>query len=498
MPAIKKKKTPSKKIHPAKQTEVQPDKEKVVFKAPLRVSHGLLKTIFWFTMGMALGLFLLVSFAFLIFQQVYKDKIYPGVYVAGVNFGGKSPDYLRTYFDNKNKNIQTTKFTLTGEDIIATVSAKDLHLGYDSVLLAKQAYSIGRSQDRFTNAGIIFQAYIGNVTLSPAYIYSENALKEQLSPLIKKVNIDPIDAVFTFADGRVSAFRPSANGQKVDLDGLQKIIVAKIPYILANTDPQSFVIKIPITTIKPKLATNDANNLGIKELIGTGTSLFQHSIPGRIYNVELAASRVNGTLVAPGEEFSFAKTVGDVSAFTGYQQAYVIQNGKTVLGDGGGVCQVSTTLFRAVLSAGLPVTERHAHAYRVGYYEEDGPPGIDATVYVPSVDFRFKNDTGHYILIQTAVDPSILRLTFYIYGQSDGRTVSMTSPIVSNITPALPTIYTDDPTLPQGTLKQVDFAANGATVKFSRTVMKDGKVYIADSYTSVYQPWAAAYLRGPQ
>lgn len=484
----------SKKPQPQKQTKIPP-KQDVPSKTTVK---QLAQTVFWFVVGMLLGLFLLISFSYLIFQQIYQGRIYPGVYIAGVNFGGKTPSYVTTYFDNKNKNIQQTTFTLTNDDDVATISAKDIHLGYDSVLLAKQAYSIGRSQDSMINAAIIFQAYMSNVTLSPAYIYSQQALTKKLTPLLKKLTFDPVDAIFTFSDGKVNAFRPSSNGQTIDMDQIKQTIVAKVPYILTSNNPQSFVIKIPLTIIKPKLSTKDANNLGIKELIGTGTSLFQHSIPGRIHNVELAASRINGSLIAPGDEFSFAKTVGDVSAFTGYQQAYVIQNGKTVLGDGGGVCQVSTTLFRAALNAGLPITERHAHAYRVGYYEEDGPPGIDATVYVPSVDLRFKNDTEHYILIQTAVDPVELRLTFYLYGQSDGRTVSMTTPVISNIIPAPPPIYTDDPTLPPGTLKQVDFAANGATVKFSRTVMKDGKVYLSDSYTSVYQPWAAAYVRGPQ
>lgn len=492
MPAIKKKKHTA-----AKNPAPTPEPKEIKHSRKEFVFH-LSKTIFWFSIGMVLGLLLLISCALFIFQQIYANKIYPGVYIDGVNVGGKPTSYVTAYFDNKNKTIQATTFTLVHDDTVATISAKDIHLGYDSVLLAKQAYTIGRSQDVLSNAGVVFEAYLTGVTLSPAYTYSQQALTHKLSPLIKQLTIDPVDAIFTFENGRVTAFRPSSNGQHVDMNQLQQDILSKISFMFATDHASSFVIHIPIATVKPKIATSDANNLGIKELIGTGTSLFQHSIAGRIYNVELAASRVNGALVAPGEEFSFAKTVGDVSAFTGYQQAYVIQNGKTVLGDGGGVCQVSTTLFRAVLNAGLPITERHAHAYRVGYYEEDGPPGIDATVYVPSVDFRFRNDTGHYILIQTAVDPSILRLTFYLYGTSDGRTVTMTNPVVSNIIPAPPPIYTDDPTLPQGTLKQVDFAANGATVKFSRTVMKDGKVYISDNYTSVYQPWAAAYLRGPQ
>jgi vancomycin resistance protein YoaR len=205
---------------------------------------------------------------------------------------------------------------------------------------------------------------------------------------------------------------------------------------------------------------------------------------------------MNGVLIPPNEEFSFDKALGDVSAYTGYQQAYVIQNGKTVLGDGGGVCQVSTTFFRALLNAGLPITERHAHDYRVGYYEEDSPPGIDATVYVPSVDLKFKNDTGHWILVQSIVDPNTLRLTFNLYGTRDGRTVTMTKPVVTNETPPPPTLYTDDPTLPKGELKQVDFSAWGAHISFNRTVTKNNKIILTDTFVTDYRPWQAAYLRG--
>ena len=166
------------------------------------------------------------------------------------------------------------------------------------------------------------------------------------------------------------------------------------------------------------------------------------------------------------------------------------------MGDGGGVCQVSTTLFRAILNAGLPVVERHAHAYRVGYYEEDSPPGIDATIYSPSVDLKFKNDTNNYILIQSQVDLDNYALNFSLYGTKDGREVSMTTPVVTNQTPPPPDLYQDDPTLPVGTIQQTDFAAWGADVYFTRTVTKDGKVIIYDKFVSNFQPWQAIYLRG--
>lgn len=453
------------------------------------------KTIFWFGIGVILGLFFLVSFAFITFQRIYNNTIYPGVMVNNVNFGGKTEAAVASFFDQKNHEIADSTFTITANDQVATISARELRLGYDSQLLAHQAYSVGRSADMFSNASIVFQAYISGISLNPAYGMDNDLLLEKIQPMVDSIKQDPTDAVFSFQNGRVTTFRPSANGQEADIMQLEDTIREKVPYILARGTPQSFTIPLPIKTLKPKISTEDVNNLGIKELIGVGTSLFQHSIPGRIYNVNLAATRVNGVIVNPGEEFSFAKAVGDVSSFTGYQQAYIIQNGKTILGDGGGVCQVSTTLFRAALNAGLPITERHAHAYRVGYYEEDSPPGIDATVYVPSVDLKFKNDTAHAILIQSVVDLDQLRLTFYIYGTSDGRKVSMTTPVVTNQTPPPPDLYTDDPTLPARVIKQVDFAAWGAHVSFSRTVTK-GNASTTDTFVSDFRPWQAAFLRG--
>jgi vancomycin resistance protein YoaR len=292
------------------------------------------------------------------------------------------------------------------------------------------------------------------------------------------------------------AFKPSEEGKMIDTEQLREDLISKLEKILSGQKSQELIIPLTVKTILPKITTDKANNLGIKELIGKGTSLFQHSISSRIFNITLAASRINGALIAPNEIFSFDKALGDVSAFTGYQQAYIIQNGKTVLGDGGGVCQVSTTFFRALLNAGLPITERHAHAYRVGYYEEDSLPGLDATVFVPSVDLKFKNDTGNYILVQTQIDPKILRLSVFLYGTSDGRTVTLTSPVVTNRVAHPPDLYQDDPSLHKGVIKQIDFSADGATVSFSRIVTKNGKKIISENFVSYYAPWQSIYLRG--
>ena len=403
---------------------------------------------------------------------------------------------IQELFAQKNDQIANTQFTFLDNINIATVSAKDLNYGYNQDLIAKQAISIGRGDNFLSNISLIAQAYTGSLKIEPSYRYSEEKLQDFLSPFIQNLNKDPIDALFTFENGKVTAFRPSEDGQIVDIDAIKKTLNSKFTILTSLKSPKTITIPIPIKVIKPIITTDKINNLGIRELVGTGISLFKHSIQSRIFNITLAASRMNGVLIAPDEEFSFNKALGDVSSFTGYKQAYIIQNGKTILGDGGGVCQVSTTFFRALLNGGLPISERHAHAYRVGYYEEDSPPGFDATIYVPSVDLKFKNDTGSYILIQTQLDQDSEQLSVFLYGTKDERVVEISKPIITNIVPPPEDQYQDDPTLPKGTIKQVDFKAEGSRVSFTRKVSKNGEEIISDKFISNYSPWQSVYLRG--
>jgi len=317
-----------------------------------------------------------------------------------------------------------------------------------------------------------------------------NRLEVLIKEIRPSVETDPKDAVFVFEENKVKEFKPEVVGAVIDVP----LFKSKLGEALLTAENKT--LEIPVILTNPKIKTGDINNLGIKELLGTGKSTFYHSIPGRVFNVNLAASRVNGTLVAPGEEFSFNKAVGDISRTTGYQTAYIISEGRTVLGDGGGVCQVSTTTFRAALEAGLPITDRKAHAYRVGYYEQDSPPGIDATVYYPTSDLKFLNDTEHYILIQETVDTKNYSMRVDIYGSSDGRKATISKPRISNQTPPPPTLYVDDPTLPLGSTKQIDWSAWGARVSFDYKVEKNGETVYEKTFISNYQPWQAIYLRG--
>lgn len=470
--------------------------KKFRFKIKKKYLKQASRIFFWFSIGAAIALFLISSFSYLAIQHIYKGKIYPGVKINGIDFSNKTEDEARSYFLKKNQVASETLLIFKFENNSATVSAREIDFGYDEELLTDQALSIGRAQGPLANVSLIFQSYSQGLDLSPSYKYSREKLDEKLNLFIKNINKPPVEALFNFEGGKVKEFRESENGREVDTENLNQQILTKAKIIINSSGNESVIIPVLTKTLAPNLTTEKVNKMGIKELIGKGTSSFQHSIENRIYNVNLAASRINGILIEPGETFSFVEALGDVSAFTGYKQAYIIENGKTVLGDGGGVCQVSTTLFRAALNAGLSINERNAHAYRVSYYEQDSGPGIDATVFVPSVDLKFTNDTKNHILIQTIVDLNNLTLTFLLYGTKDGRVSEISDPVILSQTPAPEPRYEDDPNLPKGQLKQIDFAAAGAKVYFTRIVTKDGKTIIDEKFSSNYRPWQAVYLRG--
>ena len=304
----------------------------------------------------------------------------------------------------------------------------------------------------------------------------------------KEIDVDPKAISFQAAGDKITSFEGGADGFAVDQPSFQVLIAENI---LAGSLSK---ILIPVNRVRPDISAND---YGIKELIGEGVSAFAGSIPGRVHNIKIASTELNGVLIPPGKDFSFNEAVGEVSARTGYDYAYIISEGRTVLGTGGGLCQVSTTVFRAALNSGLPILKRTAHAYRVHYYEEGGSPvGFDATVFSPSVDLQFKNDTGNYILVQSVFENEKDTLIFRFYGTKDGRTVKIDGPVILSSSPPPPTLYQDDPTLPKGTIKQVDFAAGGMTVYFKRLVERNGEKLTEDTFYSRYQPWRAIYLVG--
>jgi vancomycin resistance protein YoaR len=199
-----------------------------------------------------------------------------------------------------------------------------------------------------------------------------------------------------------------------------------------------------------------------------------------------------------------ADALGDVSLDSGYSEALIIYGNQTIKGVGGGVCQVSTTLFRTAFFSGYPIVERHPHAYRVYYYELNAAnqvvtrmAGLDATVYVPVVDFKFTNDTDNWLLMETYVNAAARKLTWKFYSTSDGRTVEWDTSGLQNIVEPEEAVYQENPDLDKGEINQIDWAVDGADVTVTRTVLRDGQVYLEDAFHTHYLPWRDVYEYGP-
>lgn len=251
-------------------------------------------------------------------------------------------------------------------------------------------------------------------------LVNEEAVGNFIADLAKKFNTDFEDAKFAFDGARVSAFSLGKPGAKLDEEKSKVILVN---YLNSNSKDAS--IDLPFTTMEPNISADSIDSMGITTLIGEGQSNFAGSPRNRIHNINVGAKRFNGVLIKPGEIFSFIKILGPVDESTGYLPELVIRPNETVPEFGGGMCQVSTTAFRAALKSGLEIIERTNHAYPVSYYN---PQGMDATVYIPKPDLRFKNNTPGYILIQTKIVGT--QLYFDFYGTNDGRSVELQGPTV--------------------------------------------------------------------
>lgn len=241
-----------------------------------------------------------------------------------------------------------------------------------------------------------------------------------IDDLGRKVDRDPENAKFQITDGRVSVFVPSQSGIQIKQEENREILASALEQ---NQLQGEVTLALSFEPLEPQVKTGDENNLGIETLIGEGTSNFRGSPKNRIFNITVATDRFNGILIPPGEEFSFVKILGPVDGEHGYLPELVIKKDKTEPEFGGGICQVSTTTFRAAINSGLKITARRNHAYPVAYYN---PQGMDATVYVPRPDLRFVNNTPGHILIQTKIEGTIL--SFKFYGTADGRTIEINGP----------------------------------------------------------------------
>lgn len=252
------------------------------------------------------------------------------------------------------------------------------------------------------------------------------------------------------------------NGQQIDYEEAVKIIKAAF-----NTDATA--IEIPVHEIPAEIKiSEDLQAIGIKELIATGYTTYYGSPENRMYNIKNGIAKFNGRIISPGEEFSFNSVLGRVDASTGYRKELVIKPEGTIPEYGGGICQVSTTMYRAALNAGFPITARKPHSYLVSYYAQVGGHGLDATIYPGSSDLKFINDTPGSIIVQSYTDGP--EAYFKFYGTKDGRKVELEGPQISNHRSAGEVEFIKTASLPPGTKKQVEKAHKGFDALWYRII----------------------------
>ncbi|MCX7859574.1 MAG: VanW family protein [Chloroflexus sp.] len=257
------------------------------------------------------------------------------------------------------------------------------------------------------------------------------------------------------------------------------------------------IVSLPLRELPPPVTADNLAALGITAPVGVGVSSFRNSAEYRITNIQAGARQMDGVLIPPGATFSFNTTLGPVTPERGFVEGLAIVANRTQKEWGGGLCQVSTTVFRAAFFAGLPITERHEHSFRIGWYEELGePPGLDAAIFTGVHDLRFVNDTGGWLLLTSKVDRQRQQLTMILYGPPSNRRVEYAYRILERTPAPTQPVYVDDPTLPAGVIQQTDMARDGLRVEVYRTVYANGEVIRRDTFPTTFQPWPDIFVRG--
>jgi len=302
-----------------------------------------------------------------------------------------------------------------------------------------------------------------------------------------------------FADGAVQIVAEGTPGWRLD----QAAAVAQIADLLLSPATITRTIELPGEVLEPKITAETIGSLGIKELVGEGLSSFAGSAEYRITNIKAGAARMDGVLIAPGEEFSFNRQLGEVNAENGFVEGYAIIGNRTQLEWGGGVCQDSTTVFRAAFWAGLPITERHAHAFYISWYDRFGlgpngdGQGLDAAIYTGVNDLKFVNDTGSWLLMQAEVDDAQQVLAVRLYGTKPNREVRLVGPTVTNeVRAPREPVYVDDPSLPSGTVRQTDTARGGRDIAVERVIVENGAEVRRDTFFTRFRAWPNIFVRG--
>jgi len=438
------------------------------------------KVLISFLLAVTLGAVLFTGW--FVWQRLYfKGRILKGYHIGNVHVGGMTPEEafqaistmeadelaVSSLFLEYDDGKKITKYEFTPSQAGAMVMAKET---VDD--------AVAMSQNETILQPILFGLKKKKVVISPRFrIIDKGELSELLSKVSYYINQKPLDARFVTVSSAEKGKRKYATVIQPDREGRvlmsEKTAVALQDDLASGRTRSRLFVKVTM----PKVTTEMLKKIPDPEVIGSYTTYYgTHDSPNRIHNIYLVASFVDNTYIASGEVFSLLKPIGEFTKERGFKEAYVIMGDELVPELGGGTCQIATTLYNAVMMADLDVMSRRNH----GMYFSIYPLGRDATVYPPYTDFKFRNNTGHPIVVQA--HPFRRGLTFRIYGSPTGKSVSFTYPRLSFRSSRVTTVEPETGETVERTVQGPAFAADVV-----RTVMKDGRIVEREKIHSFYK-----------
>ena len=481
--------------------------------------------------------------------NINNTKILKGIYINDIDMSGMSEEEAKANLESLANEKLAKEMTVSYQDYNSTINATVLELNYDINSAIEEAYAIGRDGNLISNNYKILKSMlfknnikinisinedIAKTTIADMEANIPNALVQsdyyiedkQLiitkgkrgtviddEAFINNIKNSYADLISTSTDIDFPVIE--ANPDAIDIDKIHEEVYKEPKDAYYNEEPfeiypevegvdfdveaakralqeekEEYVINLIIS--KPKVTINDLSEIAFKDVLATFSTRYDASNTARTTNLKLAAGKINGTVLGAGQEFSYNKTVGERTIAAGYKEAKIYASGEVVDGLGGGICQISSTLYNAAVLSNLEITQRRNHQFVTSYL----PAGRDATVVYGSQDFKFKNTRKYPIKIEMTVANGMAKATIYGIKENPEYDISIQTSTVSTIPFA--TTYKDDNTLPAGTEKVQQKGANGIVTQTYKIVKQNGTVVSKTLLSKdVYNAMQKIILKGP-
>jgi vancomycin resistance protein YoaR len=436
------------------------------------------------TTAVATAVVVLLSTYIYTIQRVYKSAIYPGVYVEGIDLGKKNLKEAENLLKKKYQQpVIDRKVLIHAGNKDYTLDYKNLDINYNIQEALEEAYSYGKN-------GSIFQRYKNIISpstkkLKLPVVYNEKFIDGFLSSIEREVNKEPVNAGVAVSKGIIK-LTSEADGARLNKEALRQAVVEQLD---TGTLTGNLEIEAPVEVIKPRVSKEKIASINAR--ISSFSTSFAGSIANRVNNIQLAVKSINGLILMPGEVFSFNQTVGERTVERGYKEAGVIVGDKLESGLGGGICQVSSTLYNAVLRTGLRSTERRNHTLPLGYVGK----GLDATVDWGTIDYKFKNTFSYPIYIEGYAQNGSVYFNIYSNKELTKKTYELTSEVYETMQPTMKN--TEDPNKPSGMIEIINPGTSGFKVKVYRKTYENNKLMNTELISNdTYQPLNGETVKG--